>query len=186
MPKITYTEFEDGNINFLSDLCNDLMRFQAGKATIKPEVMQSMNFHNRLVPDFQSSFRKYIAVAWDIKEPVAFALVSNLDESSIKDRPEWADSLSGIGVYPEKYLVPKRIGTYKLLYVKPEYQGLRISKELNTRIMSWLNGQNDVEDLWVFVANGNESVGKLYEKIGFRFSHSVFNGFILAYCQKNQ
>jgi hypothetical protein len=51
--------------------------------------------------------------------------------------------------------------------------------------MGWLKSQKDVEDLWVFVANGNESVGKLYETIGFQFSHSVFDGFILAYSQKN-
>lgn len=52
--------------------------------------------------------------------------------------------------------------------------------------MAWLNSHEDVDDLWVYVANGNEIVGKLYEKYGFRLSHSVYDGFIYAYCQKNK
>jgi len=55
---------------------------------------------------------------------------------------------------------------------------------LSNMTMDWLNSHEDVDDLWVYVANGNEIVGKLYEKYGFSLSHSVFNGFINAYCQK--
>jgi GNAT superfamily N-acetyltransferase len=186
MKEITYTDFESGDISFLADLCNALMSFQAKKAKIKPEVMSAMNFENRLIPDFQAAKRKYITVAWDQEKAVgfAFASVSDIDEKSLEEKPVWANDLHGTGFYPENYEVPQKIGTYKLLYVLPEYRGLHIGGTLSEKIMTWLKSHNDVEDLWVFVANGNESVGTFYEKIGFTFSHSVFDGFIQAYTEK--
>jgi len=32
------------------------------------------------------------------------------------------------GFYPEKYDVPRKIGTFKLLFVIPEYRGYTINK----------------------------------------------------------
>ena len=58
MSKITYTDFENGDISNLRNLCNDLMKFQADQAKIKPEVMASMNFDNRFVPDYSHASRK--------------------------------------------------------------------------------------------------------------------------------
>ena len=186
MGSITYKDFQSGDIEFLRDLCNGLMKFQADHAVIKPEVMASMNFDNRLVPDFNNTKRKYIAVAYDGDKPVgfAFASVSNVTEEAVTTKPAWADDLDGIGFYPVDYNVPKTIGTYKLLYVNSDYRGLNIGGQLSDMIMTWLRGHDDVEDLWVFVANGNEIVGKFYEKLGFRFSHTVFGGFIEAYMRQ--
>lgn len=185
MNKISYKTFEEGDISDLKDLCNKLMAFQAEHAKILPEVMASMNFENRLIPDFNNTERKIMSVAYDGDIPVgfAFASVSHLTESDKSGKPSWAESLEGTGFYPEDYKVPKMIGTYKLLYVEEAYRGRNISGKLSQEMMTWLRAQEDVEDLWVFVANGNESVGKLYEKYGFKLSHSVWSGFIDAYCQ---
>jgi GNAT superfamily N-acetyltransferase len=186
MDKITYTDFENGDISNLRNLCNDLMKFQADHAKIKPEVMASMNFENRLLPDFSHASRKYIAVAYDEDTPVgfAFASVSEVTEADINTKPIWAKDIDGVGFYPDDYGVPTIIGTYKLLFVNPNYRSLNIGRNLSQMIMKWLNSHGDIKDLWVFVANGNEKVAKFYEKYGFTHSHSVFNGFIEAYTQK--
>ena len=167
----------------LKELCNRLMAFQAEKAQIKPEVMKSMNFENRLQPDFEEAEKKYITVAWEGDKPVgfAFAMIEDLEENNLSRKPSWAEDLDGLGFYPADYEAPKKIGTFKLLFVMPEYRGLDIGGELCRKTMGWLENQKDVDDLWVYVANGNEDVGRLYEKIGFTFSHTVYGGFIQAY-----
>ena len=185
MKNIIYRDMESGDITFLKDLCNGLMAFQAEHATIRPEIMAGMNFENRLVPDFENTERKYITVAFEKDIPVgfAFAAVGQINRQDLTGKPDWAKELQGQGFYPQDYEIPKIIGTFKLLFVDPNYRGYRIGINLSDRIMTWLKSQNDVEDLWVFVANGNEIVGKFYEKLGFVHSHAVFNGFIEAYTQ---
>lgn len=187
MSKITYTDFENGDISNLRKLCNDLMKFQADHAKIRPEVMASMNFENRFEPDYSHASRKYIAVAYDGDKPVgfAFATVSEVTEDDINEKSIWAENTDDVGFFPDDYGVPTTIGTYKLLFVDSNYRSLNIGGDLSQMIMKWLNSHDDVKDLWVFVANGNEKVAKFYEKYGFTHSHTVFNGFIEAYTQKS-
>lgn len=184
--RITYRQFESGDISDLKDLCNALMQFQGEKAKVKPEVMRSMNFENRLVPDYANANRKHMIVAYDDEKPIGFAFgtVSTVNEEDLHGRPPWAVGIDGLGFYPADYAVPKNIGTFKLLFVDPAYRGMAIGVTLSTKLMAWLNSHEDVEDLWVFVANGNEVVGQFYEKLGFKYSHSVFDDFIEAYSQK--
>lgn len=186
MVNINYKIVTTDNIDFLEGLCNKLMKFQADHAKIRADIMASMNYNNRLKPEYASTPRKYLVVAYDEERPVGFAFsaIGSVTEEDLKRKPGWASELNGIGFYPENYEVPKTIGTFKILYVDDEYRGLNIGRQLSDMGMAWLNSHEDVDDLWVYVANGNEIVGKLYEKYGFRLSHSVYNGFIYAYCQK--
>jgi GNAT superfamily N-acetyltransferase len=188
MIDISYKEVTSENIDFLEDLCNQLMKFQADHATIRPDIMASMNYNNRLKPEYANASRKFIVAAYDKEKPVgfAFATVGKVTLDSLNGKPSWAAELEGTGFYPVSYEVPKTIGTFKILYLEEAYRGLGIGKQLTDMTMDWLNGQEDVEDLWVYVANGNEVVGKLYEKYGFRYSHSVYNGFIHAYCSRRK
>lgn len=183
MMHIKYDIVTEDNIDFLEELCNKLMTFQADHATIRPDILASMNFNNRLKIDYENSTRKHMVVAFDKEMPVgfAFATIGLVTEKNKQVRPPWAEELEGIGFYPETYKVPKTIGTFKLLYVDANYRTHHIGDRLTRMIMKWLNSHNDVEDLWVYVANGNETVGKFYEKHGFLYNHSVFNGFIDAY-----
>ncbi len=183
---IRYEQITHDNIDFLAPLVNNLMAFQADHATIRKDVMASMNYENRLKPEYAATDRKYMVVAFDGDTPIgfAFATVGQVTAETLAAKPSWAEELGGIGFYPQDYEVPKIIGTYKLLYVDPNYRGLSVGGQLSGRVMTWLRNQEDVKDLWVFVANGNEKVGKLYEKYGFVLSHSVFNGFIDAYVQE--
>jgi len=180
---VTYKEFNKGDIYEVKELCNALMEFQAKHATILPEVMDSMNFENRLLPEYKKTEEKIMVIAYVDNIPVGFGFATNtlLNQEEINDKPSWAASLSGQGFYPENYQ-GRRIGTFKLLYVNPDYRGMQIGKTICNKIMTWLKSK-DSDDLWVFVANGNEKVGRLYEKLGFKSSHSVYNGFIQAYRQ---
>lgn len=188
MININYKVNTTDNIDFLEGLCNQLMKFQADHATIRPDIMASMNYNNRLKPEYANTLRKYIVVAYDEEKPVgfAFATIGSVTEESLKEKPSWATELDGTGFYPEDYEVPKTIGTFKILYLENKYRNLGIGKQLCDMTMDWLNSHEDVDDLWVYVANGNEVVSKLYEKYGFGLSHSVFNGFIDAYCQRKK
>ncbi|MCT4619090.1 MAG: GNAT family N-acetyltransferase [Marinisporobacter sp.] len=188
MPNITYESITYNNIDFLEGLCNQLMKFQADHATIRPDIMASMNYNNRLKPEYATTLEKRLIVAFDNERPVgfAFATVGSVTEKNMNKKPGWTAEFDGIGFYPENYKVPTTIGTFKLLYVENEYRKYRIGSQLSNMIMEWLHSHANVEDFWVYVANGNEIVGKFYEKYGFIFSHSVFNGFIHAYCQKKK
>lgn len=185
MSTITYKIITRDNIDFLEELCNELMRFQADHATIRPDIMADMNYNNRLKPEYANTPEKYLVVSFDNEKPIGFAFATkgSVTEENMKTKPSWAIELNGLGFYPENYKVPKSIGTFKLLYVKDEYRKYGIGGQLSKMVMEWLRHHEDVEDLWVYVANGNEIVGSFYEHYGFKFSHSVFNGFIDAYLQ---
>lgn len=180
---VEYRVIKDENIDFLKDLCNGLMKFQADHATIRPEIMGSMNYENRLKPEYASAERKFIITAYDGERPIgfAFATVTTVTEDMMKMKPSWAEETGGFGFYPDGYETPRTVGTFKILFLEETYRKGGVGKVLTEKTMEWLESQPDVKDLWVYVANGNEVVGKLYEKYGFCVSHEVFNGFIHAY-----
>lgn len=186
MKKIEYRELGSADIEAVRGMCESLMKFQAEKAKVRQGVLANMNFENRFLPDYDAALRKSVIVAYDGDIPAGFSFstITDVTELNIKVRPTWSSDLDGNGFYPEDYVVPKRIGTFKLLFVDTSYRGLDIGRHLSERSMNWLKSSDDVEELWVFVANGNEQVGSFYEKYGFKLSHSVFNGFIYAYHQK--
>lgn len=185
MINITYKEIKGNNVDFLKTLVNELMTFQAESAKIHPEIMCSMNYDNRLKQEYKGTDNEYMFVAYDNDNPIGFTYgtISQVTLDHLTMKPSWAVDLEGNGFYPNDYDTPKSIGTFKLLYVYEEYRGLSIGKKLSDNLMEWLKSKS-VEDLWVYVANGNEKVGKFYEKYGFTFSHSVYGGFIDAYKQE--
>lgn len=185
MPNIKYKIYKGGHVDFLEELVNKLMSFQAKHAKIHPEIMGSMNYSNRLKLEFKGSNNELMYIAYDNDLPIGFAYgaISEVTPENVNALPSVIANMGGHGFYPDDYEIPKSIGTFKLLFVDEKYRGLNIGKELSDYLMDWLRS-SDVEDLWVYVANGNEVVGKFYEKYGFTFSHSVCNGFIDAYRQK--
>ncbi|MBN2794295.1 MAG: GNAT family N-acetyltransferase [Clostridia bacterium] len=186
--KIKLKIYEGDNIDFLADLCNQLMTFQGERATIRQDVMKSMNYENRLKPEYANTKRKHMLVAYDENTPIgfAFSIVTTVTKAVADHKAAWAESLGGIGFYPVDYDMPKIVGTFRLLIVDEKYRSHNIGKQLAEEAMTWLRSQKDAEDLWVYVANGNEIVGKFYEALGFNFSHEVYKGFIKAYRMSNQ
>ena len=105
---INYKVVTTDNIDFLEGLCNQLMNFQAEHATKRPDIMASMNFNNRLKPEYVNNSRKHMVVAYDGENPVgfAFATVETVNEETLKGKPGWAAGLEGLGFYPVNYHVP--------------------------------------------------------------------------------
>ena len=184
--RIRYSELRGESVESVRGLCERLMKFQADRARVRQDVLASMNFDNRFLPDFRASPRKKVVVACEGESPVGFSFVTvtRLSSASIAALPDWACDLGGNGFYPADYATPRNVGTFKLLFVDPSYRGMDIGRQLADRSMEWLRSHDDVSDLWVYVANGNESVGRFYESYGFDFSHEVFGGFVLAYVQR--
>lgn len=186
---ITYRDLRDGELELCRGLCDALMAHQAEKGTIHPEVLRAMNFDNRLKPGFENAEEKLLIAAFDGDTPVGylFATAAQETEASKAARPDWAKSISGVneaGFYPESLPMPQKIGCLNNLYVLPEYRGMHIAYTLCAKAMDWFREPADVQTAFVYVSNGNGSVISLYRNLGFRYSHDVFGGFILAYSMK--
>ena len=184
--EILYEDRTGGDIEVCRDLCNALMAHQAEKGTIHPEVLRAMNFDNRLKPSFEAAAEKQLVVALDGETPVGyiFSTAAWETEASKAEKPAWAAGLSGIdktGFYPDWLPMPQKIGCLSNLYVLPEYRGRHIASTLCNRAMAWLRNVPELMTVYVYISNGNDSVISLYKSFGFRYSHDVFGGFIVAY-----
>jgi len=77
--------------------------------------------------------------------------------------------------------MPQKIGCLSNLYVLLEYRGRHIAHTLCTDTMRWLRAVPDIQTIYVYVSNGNDSVISLYKNLGFQYIHDVFGGFVPAY-----
>ena len=68
--------------------------------------------------------------------------------------------------------VNKSSGEIDSLFLLPEYQGKNIGNELTTHAINSLNS-HDCSEINIYVAEGNESVFKFYEKFGFKKKYYV-------------
>ena len=170
------------------DLCNELMQYQASKAkTVFYKLFLSgMKYENRLKPSFESAEDKQLLVTYDGDAPVGyvFSSVETVTEEKKNQRPPFANKKMK-GFYPDWLTIPTKIADLGNLYIKPEYRGQGIGKELMNQAMDWLRQTQDTPYLFVYVSNGND-VSKFYESYGFKYSHDVFGGLITAYIQNHQ
>lgn len=184
--KISYRELTGGEIELCRDLCNALMAHQADRGTIHPEALRAMTFSNRLKPSYEHAAEKLLHAAFDGDTPVGYIFASAdwQTEASKTEIPDWALQLSGVnatGFYPDDLSMPRKIGCLNNLYVMPEYRGRHIAYTLCSRAMRWFRDVEDLHTLFVYISNGNDGVISLYRNLGFRYSHDVFGGFIVAY-----
>ncbi|MBN1778328.1 MAG: GNAT family N-acetyltransferase [Clostridiales bacterium] len=184
--EISYRELKNGEVELCRDLCNALMAHQAEKGAIHPEVLRAMTFDNRLLPNFRQAAEKQLVAAFDGERPVGyvFSTAAWQTEASKKEKPDWALGLTGVsetGLYPPWLPTPQKVGCLNNLYVLPEYRGRHIAYTLSSGAMQWFCGVENMQTIYVFISNGNDGVVSLYRNLGFRYSHDVFGGFIIAY-----
>ena len=181
---VDYT-FKDPEI--CRDLCNRLMKHQAENSVKYKEILEKMNFDNRLALSFEKNEDKYLLVAMDgdVAVGYVFALIETVTEASKSFMPSWTKVMTkedreAEGFYRKDLETPCVMGSIHNLYVLPEYRGLNIADQLMVKALEWIRSYEKVEKISVMVSNGNK-VGSFYERYGFKFDHEIFGGFIIDY-----
>ena len=183
---IEIRDITDSNAEMCSELCNELMKFQAKQSYLRTDVLNAMTFENRLKPSFENAQMKKLLIALDRQKPIGYvyADVADLTEDAKYYVPDWAKSLYRKGhliFFPSEQKMPARLGTFNNIYIKPEYHGFGLGDKLTRCVMDWMKGIEKISGIYVYVSNGNEQVADFYKKYGFNFSHNVLGGFITAY-----
>ncbi|RAP74193.1 GNAT family N-acetyltransferase [Paenibacillus montanisoli] len=184
MGSITIEVIQDGNIEMCWPLCDELMAFQKSKASIAPEVFDTMNFDNRMKRSYERAAESQVVVVKDDGVPVGYVF-STIDEINNRQSaiPEWApvqDPAVSKGFYPDWDCLPSKVGTLNNLYLRDGYRDKGLGSKLFNLSMDWLESFPDVDLVFVYVSNGNDDALNFYLSRGFAFSHDVFGGFIKA------
>ncbi len=183
MPDITIEIVRNGDIEQCRGLCDELMAFQKSRARIHPECFDYMSFDTRMKKSFESALRSQVIVARDRGIPIGYVF-STIDEVEASDRnayPAWAPAEeNSIGFYPEWIALPQKIGCLSNLYLRDGYRGSGLGSRLFEMAMEWLESFSDVNLVFVYISNGNDSALQFYLNHSFTFSHDVFGGFIQA------
>lgn len=76
------------------------------------------------------------------------------------------------------------------MYLRPEYRGIGLGRELLNRILKMAEKMEGLEEIELVVASNNENVLRLYEKVGFektyfeRHALQIDNNYVDAYHMK--
>lgn len=185
---IIYKDYTHKSVEVCRDLCNELMAYQAKQAVKGKEILETMTFENRLKPAFEQAATKSLLVAFNEETPAGYIFLTaqTISEEVKNRRPDWAARLSkdSKGFFPDWLKTPAKVATLNNLYISSDFRGYHIGKYLTEHGMNWLRKESGADYFFVYVSNGNP-VAPLYEKLGFQYSHPVFNGIIDAYYMKN-
>lgn len=161
------------DLEILKPLCNALMAFQKSKAHITPERFDTMNYETRLLPSVKGARDNHIIVAKDGDRVIAYAY------SNINKKTHYAAGPFGC-FFDMDSVASDYVGCLSQFYIEPEYRGNGIGSFLFNVAMDWMKTFDDVEDLFIYVSNGNLDALKFYESKGFRVSHEILDGFIIV------
>ncbi|MCL1892866.1 MAG: GNAT family N-acetyltransferase [Holophagaceae bacterium] len=182
---MTLEVVNDGNIEPCRHLCNELMAYQQSKAKLLPEIFDQMNFDTRMVLSYKQAIASHVVVARDKNNVPVGYVFSTIENVFYKDShiPEWASSISSgeiLGFYPKWDNLPAKTGCVNNLYLRKAYQRMGLGKKLMDMSMEWFSTFSDINLVFVYISNGNDSAINFYKKYGFSNSHEVFGGFIHA------
>lgn len=172
---INYEVISVDNIVCIKDLCNELMTYQKGQSHFHSELFDSMNFETRLVPCLKSAKANYIIAAKDNNEIVGYAY-SNIAPKEIYS--EGFATLKCDAFFDFDSVKSADVGCLSQFYIKEGYRNVGIGSILFEKSMDWLNSFSCIDDLFIFVSNGNSNALKFYQRKGFKVSHDILDGFI--------
>lgn len=169
---IRYEVISDDSIICVKDLCNELMSYQKSKAYIHPELFDSMSFETRMIPSVKSAKNNYILIAKDDNETVGY-VYCNISSKDVYSN-EFATFFDLDSVKNNE------VGCLSQFYIKDGYRNVGIGSALFKKSMDWLKSFKSVNDLFIFVSNGNHNALKFYQHKGFKISHQILDGFIIV------
>ena len=167
---IHYEIISEDNIVRIKDLCNELMSYQKSISYIHSELFDGMSFETRMVPSVSKANANFIMVAKDDEEIVAY-VYSNISSKDTYSN-EFATFFDLDSVEGDK------VGCLSQFYIKEGYRNMGIGSVLFQKSMEWLKSFKSINDLFIFVSNGNENALKFYQGKGFKISHKILDGFI--------
>jgi ribosomal protein S18 acetylase RimI-like enzyme len=167
---IHYELVSEDNISCIKDLVNELMSYQKSLAHIRPELFDTMNFETRMVPSVKNAKANFLLAAYDGDEIVGY-VYSNVSPKEVYSN-EFATFFDMASVAKDD------VGCLSQFYIKDGYRSMGIGSELYNRSMDWLNSFGEIDDLFIYVSNGNDVALNFYKSKGFKVSHQILDGFI--------
>jgi GNAT superfamily N-acetyltransferase len=167
---IQYEVISEDNISCLKDLVNELMAYQKSKATIHPEFFDNMNFDTRMIPSVNSAKYNYIVVAKNDDEIVGYVY------SNISSKETYSNDFATF--FDLDSVNNEDVGCLSQFYIKEGYRSLGIGSVLFEKSKDWLRSFPSIDDLFIFVSNGNDEALKFYQGKSFKISHQILDGFI--------
>lgn len=172
---IKYEVISEDNIAAIKDLCDELMAYQKFKAYIHPEFFNDMCFETRMVPSLKSAKANHIVAAKDDNEFIGYAY------STIAPKEIYSDNFATLkchAFFDFDSVKGDDVGCLSQFYIKESYRNLGVGTALFNKSMDWLNSFESIDDLFIFVSNGNDNALKFYLGKGFKISHQILDGFI--------
>lgn len=172
---INYEIIQDSEIHRIKDLCNELMTYQKSKAEIHPEWFDNMNYESRLVPSVESAKENFLIIAKANNEIVGYAY------SNICPKTTYSGgfaTLKPVDFLDFNSVKGEDVGCLSQFYIKDDYRSKGIGSTLFDRSMDWLKSFEEIDDIFIFVSNGNDNALKFYQSKGFKISHDILEGFI--------
>lgn len=173
---IHYEVISEDNIDAIKDLCNDLMAYQKSKAFIYPEFFDGMCFETRMIPSVKSAKANYIITAKDGDKTVGYAY------SNISPKTTYSGNVATLKsdfFFELDSVKGDDVGCLSQFFIKEDYRNTGIGSVLFERSMNWLKSFESIDDLFIFVSNGNDTALKFYlNKGGFKISHEILDRFI--------
>jgi GNAT superfamily N-acetyltransferase len=172
---IHYEVISDDHISCIKELCNELMAYQKSVAYLHTELFDGMNFETRMIPSVKSANANFIVVAKVDQEIVGYAY-SNIAPKQIYTN-DFA-TLQCDAFFDFDSVMTEDVGCLSQFYIKEGYRNLGIGSVLFEKSLEWLNSFTSINDLFIFVSNGNDPALKFYQRKGFKISHQILDGFI--------
>jgi GNAT superfamily N-acetyltransferase len=167
---IHYEIISENSIHCIKDLCNELMSYQKSISHIHSELFDGMSFETRMLPSVKKANANFILAAKDDNKIVGY-VYCNISSKEIYSN-EFATFFDLDSVENDK------VGCLSQFYIKDGYRNIGIGTVLFNRSMDWLKSFKSINDLFIFVSNGNDNALKFYEGKGFKISHQILEGFI--------
>jgi GNAT superfamily N-acetyltransferase len=151
------------------------MAYQKSIAHIHSELFDDMNFETRMIPSVKSAKANFLVVAKDNQEIVGYAY-SNITPKQIYTN-DFA-TLNCDSFFDFDSVKGDDVGCLSQFYIKDGYRSMGIGSVLFEKSIDWLKSFKSINDLFIFVSNGNENALKFYQGKGFKISHQILDGFI--------
>mgnify|MGYP000412476924 CR=1 FL=1 len=168
--------FED-QIHCLKELCNELMAYQKSVAHFHPEWFDKMCFETRMIPSVHGAKANFIIIAKNEDEIIGYAY------SNISSKYTYSGgfaTLKPVDFFDFNSVKHDDVGCLSQFYIKESYRNTGIGSHLFDKSMEWLSSFDEVEDIFIFVSNGNINALKFYLNKGFKISHEILDGFIIV------